>query len=240
MTSRDNRGAVEKEVLSAQVKDRILTWILEGDLEPGSRIVETQIARELGTSQTPVREALRDLATLGLVETQAYKGSWVRNPTLDELQEAIVVRAELEALAGRLAAVRRSEACIADLERLLGEMMNAAERGDPHGQAIKNAEFHERIVEAAGNRTLARVWSLLEPYSRTYITASRPGIDLHWLGKRHDAILEAIKARDPDLAEEAMRSHAAEAANLLEDFELADSSVGDGILDRTERAVARD
>ena len=89
---------VEREVLSELVKDRILAWILEGVLEPGSRIVETRVARDLGTSQAPVREALRDLATLGFVEMQPYRGSRVRKPSKDELVDAIEVRAELEAL----------------------------------------------------------------------------------------------------------------------------------------------
>ena len=109
---------VTREVLSERVKDRILTWILEGELEPGSRIVETRVARDLGVSQAPVREALRDLAILGFVEMKPHKGARVREPSREELTEAIEVRAELEALAGRLAAARRTEQCLRDLEEL--------------------------------------------------------------------------------------------------------------------------
>lgn len=207
---------VEREVLSELVKDRILTWILEGELAPGSRIVETRVARELGTSQAPVREALRDLATLGFVEMQPYRGSRVRQPSKDELTDAIEVRAELEALAGRLAATRRTEKCLVDLDRLYGEMAEAAERNDPHDHAIKNTQFHQRIVEAAHNPTLMRLWSMLEPFSRTYVTASAPGMDLKWLGQRHDGILEAIRDGDAELAAETMRQHAREAAQLID------------------------
>lgn len=210
---------VEREVLSELVKDRILTWILEGDLAPGSRIVETRVARELGTSQTPVREALRNLATLGFVDMQPYRGSRVRKPTRQELIEAIEVRAELEALAGRLAATRRTEQCVAELQRLLVEMEEAAERGDTHDHAFKNTQFHFAIVKAARNRTLEKLWSMLEPFSRTYVTASAPGMDLHWLGHRHVGILEAIRDGDPDRAAETMRTHAAQAAELIEDME---------------------
>jgi DNA-binding GntR family transcriptional regulator len=213
------REPVERESLSELVKDRILTWILRGDLAPGSRIVETRIARELGTSQAPVREALRDLASLGFIEMKPYRGSWVRKPSRDELIEAIEVRADLEALAGRLAASRRTARCIADLTRLLAEMRAAGDRGDAHEHALKNTQFHERVVEAAGNRTLLRLWSMLEPFARTYITTSAPGIDLGWLTDRHHPILEAIRDGDPDRAAEAMRSHAADVAMMLEDFE---------------------
>lgn len=210
---------VEREVLSSQVKDRILTWILQGDLAPGSRLVETRLARQLGTSQAPIREALRDLASLGFIETQPYKGSWVRKPTKRELIEAVEVRAELEGLAARLAAVRRSDKCIEDLEELLSAMAEAAERGDPHEQSIKNTQFHARIVEAADNEALTRHWSMLEPFGRTYITASAEGIDLHYLGARHRGILDAIRDQDPELAEERAITHAEEVKEMLEKFE---------------------
>jgi DNA-binding GntR family transcriptional regulator len=209
---------VEKEVLSSQVKDRILTWILQGDLPPGSRLVETRLARQLGTSQAPIREALRDLATLGFIETQAYKGSWVRKPSKRELVDAVQVRAELEGLAARLAAEKRSEQCIKDLEDLFEAMAAAAERGDPHDHALLNTRFHARIVESSGNETLQRHWSMLEPFGRTYITASAEGIDLHWLGDRHRGILDAIRDQDADLAAEKARSHAEEVKELLENF----------------------
>jgi len=210
---------VEREVLSELVKDRILTWILEGNLKPGSRIVETRVARELGTSQAPVREALRDLATLGFVEMEPYRGSRVRKPSKDELIDAIEVRAELEALAGKLAATRRTEKCLVDLKRLYAEMEEAADRNDPHDHALKNTQFHQRIVEAAHNPTLARLWSMLEPFSRTYVTASAPGMDLKWLGNRHDGILKAIHDGDADRAAATMREHAYEAAKLLDQMD---------------------
>jgi DNA-binding FadR family transcriptional regulator len=97
-------------------------------------------------------------------------------------------------------------------------MMEAADRGDPHDQALKNTQFHERILEAARNDTLMRLWSMLEPFARTYVTASADGIDLHWLGERHQAILDAIRDQDPDRAAETSRHHAAQAAELLEEF----------------------
>ena len=207
---------VTREVLSEGVKDRILTWILEGELAPGSRIVETRVARELGVSQAPVREALRDLAILGFVEMKPHKGARVRKPTREELTQAIEVRAELEALGGRLAAERRTEQCLADLEALYVAMDEAADRGDAHDQALNNTRFHARIIASAHNPTLERQWSMLEPFARTYVTASVPGIDLHWLSKRHKPLLAAIRDQDAELAAILSRKHAAEAAVLLE------------------------
>jgi DNA-binding GntR family transcriptional regulator len=218
MTTRRNAAPqpIAREVLSARVKDRVLQWILTGELPPGSRIIETRVARQLGTSQAPVREALRDLATLGFVEIRPYQGSRVRKPGLVELREAIEVRAELEALAGRLAAPRMTERCLKQLEACFTRMARAAEYNNPHDQAVANTEFHEIIVRASGNQTLRRLWGLLEPFGRTYNTASAPGIDLFWLGERHQAIIEALRDRDPERTATALRLHALQAAQLLE------------------------
>ncbi len=206
---------IEREVLSARVKDRVLRWILEGELAPGSRIVETRVARQLGTSQAPVREALRDLASLGFVEIRPYQGSRVRRPSVQELREAIAVRGELEALAGRLAAPRMTVGVLEQLEDLFEQMARDAERGDAHEQAAHNARFHGIIVQAAGNRALERLWGMLEPFGRTYVTASMPGIDLRWLGARHRGIIEALRDGDAERAADALRKHAVEAAQLL-------------------------
>jgi len=198
-------------VLSAQVKDRLLQWILEGELRPGSRIVGTRVARQLGTSQAPVREALRDLATLGLVEMQPYRGARVREPSTAELVEAMEVRGELEAIAARQAAKVIDQRTLDRMRELLDGMRASAARGDAHGQALQNSEFHTCVIEASGNRTIQRVWTILEPFARTYLTATVPGADLNWLAARHMTIVEALEARDPERAAEAMRVHSREA-----------------------------
>jgi DNA-binding GntR family transcriptional regulator len=202
-------------VLSAQVKDRILRWILEGELRPGSRIVETRVARQLGTSQAPVREALRDLATLGLVEMQPYRGARVRSPETNELIEAMEVRGEIEAIAARQAATAIDAATLDRMRRLLDGMRASAKRGDAHGQALQNSEFHTCVIEASRNRTIQRLWTLLEPFARTYLTATVPGADLDWLAERHVAIVDALEAHDPDAAAAAMRTHAKEAEDQV-------------------------
>ena len=211
----NDSNSLARSVLSDQVKDRIVQWILEGELEPGARIVETRVARELGVSQAPVREALRDLTTLGIVDMQPYKGARVRQPSRTDLVEAMEVRGELEALAARQAAERMTPPMLAGLRALVDEMHGLGEQGDPHTHAAKNTAFHATVVRASGNKTLERVWSLLEPYARTYVTAMVPGTDLVWLGDRHTAIVDALEAGDPERAADAMRHHAREAEELV-------------------------
>jgi DNA-binding GntR family transcriptional regulator len=201
--------------LRAQIKDVILQRIVEGSLEPGSRIVETRIAQELGVSQAPVREALRDLEQLGCVVHEPNRGCSVRAFSAEELLEAFPVRAALEALAARLAAERITTAELAELDQLLERMRRAARDGDAHEQSQANASFHATVVRAARNRTLERQWQMLEPYSRTYLTVSRPGIDLVHLSDRHVPVLNALRRRDRAKAAEAMEEHLLGAADLL-------------------------
>jgi DNA-binding GntR family transcriptional regulator len=200
-----------------RAKDVILQRIVSGEYPPGSRLVETRIAQELGVSQAPVREALRDLEQLGCIVHEPFRGCSVRAFSADELLEAFPVRAALEALAARLAAERITENELLRLAELLETMRAAARRDDPHGQSQANASFHATIVRAARNATLERQWALLEPFSRTFLTVSQPGLDLLALSERHIPILDALRARDPDAAAEAMHQHLMDAAELLKE-----------------------
>jgi DNA-binding GntR family transcriptional regulator len=208
---------IDRPVLRDRVKDLLLERIASGALPPGSRIVETRIAQELGTSQAPVREALRDLEQLGLVVHEPYRGCSVRAPSASELMEAFPVRAALESLAARLAAPRIGAEEVERLDALVEVMLDAAASGDALAQSHANAEFHATIVSAAGNATLARQWSLLEPFARTYLTVTRSHVDLAALAARHAPIVVALRARDGDAAALAMETHLAEASRLLAD-----------------------
>jgi DNA-binding GntR family transcriptional regulator len=201
--------------LREQIKDVILQRIVEGSFPPGSRIVETRVAQELGVSQGPVREALRDLEQLGCVVHEPYRGCSVRAFSADELLDAFPVRAALEALAARLAAERITGTELDELDALLSRMRAAARRGDAHEQSQANATFHATIVRASRNSTLDRQWQMLEPFSRTYLTVSRPGVDLVALSERHVPILNALRSHDPEGAGAAMHDHLMGAAELL-------------------------
>ena len=208
---------VLRHVLRSQVKDVLIERIIEGHYKPGARLVETQIARELGVSQAPVREALRDLESVGMVESFAFRGARVRQPTRAELIEAFPVRAALESLAASEAAVRIDDSQLAQLEQLIEQMEAAAAQGKAHQQAIANAQFHALIVEAAHNKTLERLWAFLEPWARTYLTAARSGVDLAELAVRHRKILKPLRERDSAGAAAAMREHLLEAGRWLQE-----------------------
>lgn len=198
---------IPRSVLADQVKDRILEGILNGHYPPDARIIETQVARELGTSQAPVREALRGLEALGVVEITPFRGARVRRPTRREILEAYVVRSTLEALAARAAVPRLADADVVELAALYDAMRAAATDGDGHRVAEADARFHARIVELADNATLERVWRTLEPFSRTYLTLIVPGADAQWSADLHGPILAALQARDVDTVVAALQHH---------------------------------
>jgi DNA-binding GntR family transcriptional regulator len=131
----------------------------------------------------------------------------VRRPTRRELLEAYVVRSARETLAAQLAVPRLGDADLADLASTAEEMQAAAKAGDSHAVAEAHARFHGRIVEIADNGTLGKVWSSLEPFSRTYITLVVPGADPQWSADLHAPIVRALLERDTDAVVAALERH---------------------------------
>jgi DNA-binding GntR family transcriptional regulator len=207
-------NTVRRLPLAEQIKDRLLQAILEGRIKPDSRLIELQISRQFGTSQAPVREALRGLEALGVVEISPFRGARVRRPSTAEILEGYAVRSELESLGARLAVKVITPADLEELAEYIDQMKSAAVQRDGHAVAVADASFHSRIIEIGGNSTLARVWRTLEPFSRTLITLVMPGSDPMWTASLHEPILAALRAGDADLAAEALRHHFADAEGL--------------------------
>src|SRR3954471_7969160 len=125
-----------RSVLADQVKERLLEGILDGSYPPASRIVGTAVAKELGTSQAPVREALRGLEALGIVEITPFRGARVRRIDTDELLEASGVRSAIEVLGARLAMARLTDDDVTALMTIGEDMRKAADAGDGRALAI--------------------------------------------------------------------------------------------------------
>src|SRR5918995_3604933 len=128
--------------LREQIKDVMLQRIVSGAYPPGARLVETRIAQELGVSQAPVREALRDLEQLGCIVHEPFRGCSVRAFSAQELIEAFPVRAALEALAARLCAERITDEQLDGLAEEIERMREAAARGDDKEESVADVRFH--------------------------------------------------------------------------------------------------
>jgi DNA-binding GntR family transcriptional regulator len=202
---------VSRTVLREQVKEVLLERILAHEYGPGDRLVETRIAQELGISQAPVREALRELETLRFVESSPFKGAWVREVSDSELAELYPIRAALEDVAARAAAERLAGE-VAALEREIRAM--AAAQG-VREQVEHDVRFHRLIVEAAGNARLLELWTSLQVESRTMITVLRTGLDAAEVARRHEPIVAALRRRDADAAGREIRRHVEEFGRMF-------------------------
>lgn len=198
--------AISRTVLREQVKDILLHRIVSGELKPGERLVETRIAAELGTSQAPVREALRDLELLRLVESEPFRGARVRGFGETELIEVYPVRAVLEELAAK-EATKRLRGEVAVLEEQVDEMRAAAKRGDLNALVEHDIAFHRLVVEAAENPVLARCWKTLGVEGRITISLYGTWVEPHEAAELHVPILEAIRVGRPGAAGREARRH---------------------------------
>ncbi len=198
--------SLTRAMLGQQIREILLERIFKGELQPGDRIVELQIANELGTSQAPVREALRELQSLGFVEHEPYRGTRVRTITEKELAEIFPVRAALEELAAQEAASRLNGR-VEELEREFEAMRAAAGRKDLQDLAGHDARFHRLIVEAAENKVLLDLWKTLRVEARVVVTALKTDIELDELAEMHRPLLEALAEGSPEMAGRALRYH---------------------------------
>ena len=209
-----------RRVLREEIREQLIDDILSGRLPPGTRIVETRLAQELGVSQAPVREALRDLELFGFVTSSPFRGTQVREISAEDLLEIYPVRAALEAVAARAAASRIDDETLARLEKHVGAMREAAAKGDHRAHVDADYAFHQAIIKASGNRMLQHVWQTMRLATTTFVTHSMTQLthrSLREIGDRHVPVLEALRARDPNLAEAAMRRHIEEPGEWIRD-----------------------
>jgi DNA-binding GntR family transcriptional regulator len=198
--------AVTRSVLRDQVKDALVERILDGTYAPGERIVEIRVAQEFGVSQAPVREALRELELLRLVVSAPFRGARVREVTTEELAEVYPVRAALEEVAARAAAVNL-DGDVEPLEQEIERMRAAATAGDVHAFIAHDVAFHRCIVEASGNRTLQELWGSLHVDLRTTITLARHAEDLAGVAESHVVVMELLAAGDAEGSARELRAH---------------------------------
>ena len=199
--------AVQKSSVRDQVRRTLTERILTGPYKPGDRLVELQIARELGTSQGSVREALRQLEASRLVETEPNRGTRVRVISRREMREAYQARGLLEEAAATTAA-RAFVGNTAPLREEVAALLRAAHAGDLTEQAARVYAFHHAVVAASDNGVLLRLW---ESLAFETIVRARLAIctaDPARVAKSYEAILAALEAGDGPAAGRLLREHA--------------------------------
>jgi DNA-binding GntR family transcriptional regulator len=195
---------------------RLREAIAIGQFHPNERLVEASVATRLGVGRTAVRAALVRLDQEGLVTLEPNRGARVRLISDHEALEIEEVRATLEAMLCRRAATRATPADLRELRQVVVEMRQRVDKKDALGYSDLNARFHQRIWAAADHATASRLVGSLKSQSirLQYQTILRPGRTERSL-REHEAIFSALKAHDPDAAEEAMLAHLAEVQETL-------------------------
>ena len=202
-----NKRSATRYVLREDIKEDLIDAILRGRYKPGDRLAEAKLAREFGVSQSPIREALRDLEMMGFVKSVPFSGSFVRDLSLKDMLDTYAVRAWMEAMAGRLATPNLTEDVFARLEMLMERMMSHAQKDDSHEFAKADFAFHQTIVAAADNNTLIRLYDMLQFAYWTYASTILTGYNLVFQARRHYKILDALNTGDPDLIAKTLQEH---------------------------------
>jgi DNA-binding GntR family transcriptional regulator len=212
----DQQTAPEIKPAATQARDTLREAILRGEYLPGERLVEAQLSERLGASRFTVRAALQELAAEGLVEVQRNRGAQVRKVSLREAVEITEVRMMVEGLVAARAAERVSDGGAAELAEIGLRMRQAVENGEYRAYSDLNQRLHALIRAIADHQTADRIietlrGQLVRHQFMLSLLPGRPQVSL----PQHEQIITAIRERDPQGAEAAMREHIASVIEAL-------------------------
>ena len=203
------------------VLEPIRNAILFGQLPVGQRLMEAEIAEQMGVSRVPVREAFQQLAQEGLVATYPHRGTVVIAVDEDEVDVLYQLRAELEGVALR-ALMRRGQSELAPtLQFMVDAMRRGVRERNLEELAEKDLDFHRYIVTTSGYQTLARVWESMDGpirarLYRSFIGPFRQEL-IHYTAESHQPVVDAANTGDPEVAVAALKRHILETRSLIEE-----------------------
>lgn len=190
--------------------------IIQGRLGPGERLMEVQLADEMGVSRTPVREAIRKLELEGFVVMIPRKGAYVASYSVKDIVDVFEVRAALEGLAAGLAAERVTPEELEEMERAVLQIYEVSHGNDLDILVAKDTDFHDLIYKASRNQRLVQIVTHLKEQIQRFRTTSLavPGRSKDAV-EEHRSIVEAISDRNVELASNLAREHIENAEQLL-------------------------
>ncbi|WP_090961280.1 GntR family transcriptional regulator [Aureimonas phyllosphaerae] len=212
-------GRISRTSLHDTIVGRLRDMIIEGALEPGSRLHEGQLGEQLGVSRTPLREAIKYLASEGLVELVPSRGAVVRRFGRKDVHDMLIVLRELEHLAGRLACEAGSDAGIAAVRRAHDAMIDRYKARDRLAYYKLNQEIHTRIVELSGNAALMHVHAGLQMRLKRVRFIAHEGAD-KWAAAvaEHEEMIAALEKRDGPALSEILTRHLSRAWDRVADM----------------------
>ena len=205
----EENSAIERHKSARDlIRSTLLKRISEGVYLPGERLKEMALAREFEVSQAPIREAFRELETLGLLVSEHYRGTWVRGISSQETHDAYQLRGYLEEIAVQLIPPAKLKDAIASTEALQASMRAAALRGDADCFSRANTQFHRSIVSLASNHALLKVWDSLEIGMLSRLNLQKNEKKLRSLADIHQPIVDALKSGNLKQTGVLLREHA--------------------------------
>lgn len=194
--------------LRDMVFDVLMNAIMQGQLSPGERLLEVQLAEEMGVSRTPVREAIRRLELEGFVVMVPRKGAYVAGLSVNDVESVYEIRTALETLAVRLAAQRMEDEDYRQLDELSLSMQATWQEGNVDNWVAMDAHFHELLYKFSRNERLVQMMSnIMEQLSR-YRIISLANVEVrHNSLAEHQALIEALRRRDSEAAALAAEKH---------------------------------
>lgn len=209
-------GPITRRSLHDEVVERIRDMIVEGDLAPGARVPERQLCERFGISRTPLREALKVLASEGMVQLLPNRGARVAALSAADIDELFEVMAGLESLAGELACRRIGKRDLAPIRRAHDAMVESFANGDLSSYFKLNQEIHRRIVDAAGNATLEQLHTALAGrVKRARFMANLSPERWRQAVEEHEAIIRALEGRDADGLAQILKMHLRKKAEVV-------------------------
>jgi DNA-binding GntR family transcriptional regulator len=188
--------------------DTLREAIIVGELKPGERLMEVQLAEKMGVSRTPVREAIRKLELEGLVEMLPRKGAHIADLSVKDIMDVLEVRATLDGLATSLSASRISEEEIKELKHIHSQFINYVEKENLQGSIKKDVEFHDIIYRSSRNDKLIQISNnLREQIQRFRVIYIKDYSSSRELIREHNEIIDAIISRSSDMAMKSAQSH---------------------------------
>ncbi len=202
--------------LSTAAQQEIERMILAGEIAPGAKLTEAWLSERLGISRGPIREAFRMLEEAGLVRQEKNRGVFVRDIPVDEAVEIYDLRAVMDELIGRRLAASITPEQLRKVRAIVDRMEAAARGGDVDGYHLLNLQFHDALVEFAGNRKLAAIYRKLVKELALFRRRNLDdrGVLPHSVAE-HRQILKAIAAGDAEAAGRAMYEHAIESKERM-------------------------
>lgn len=203
-----------REIVFETLREAIINAVLK----PGERLMEIQLAEEMGVSRTPVREAIRKLELEGFVVMVPRKGAYVAGISIKDIADVFEIRAAMEGLAAGLAAERITEEELEQLERILVKIGECVQNNDLEKLIEVDTEFHDTLYKACRNERLVQIVSNLREQIQRARTASlsTPGRSKYAL-EEHKKIVEAVSERNVELAQMLAREHIENAENAMLD-----------------------